>query len=162
MNDEKRRTIRIKWVRSGVGFSYRQKGMIRSLGLRRLNEVVERPDTPSIRGLVARIPHLVEIVAEPPKPSWSAVPEYTVYHPEPAPAQQTAPAAESVAGVLAPEAEAVGKPEEETAGLPKATQPRQPPEGPATTKSRAFKAGETKSPKSAISEGEKSGKARKK
>jgi large subunit ribosomal protein L30 len=72
------RTIRIQWVRSGIGFSHRQKEIIRSLGLRRLNQVVERPDTPQIRGLVAKVSHLVTIVEESPVPAWESVAEYTV------------------------------------------------------------------------------------
>ncbi len=71
-------TLRIQWVRSGIGFSHRAKIMIRSLGLRRLRQVVERPDTPQIRGLVAKIPHLVEIVSELHVPTWATVPEYTI------------------------------------------------------------------------------------
>jgi len=87
------RTIQIKWVRSGIGFPYRQKEMVRSLGLRRLNQIVECPDTPQIRGLVARIPHLVAIVDEPSKPAmWAAVPEYTLRPPEVVPVASPAPA----------------------------------------------------------------------
>ena len=96
--DRAQGTIRIKWVRSGIGFSYRQKEMIRSLGLRRLNQIVERPDSPQIRGLVARIPHLVEVVSEAVEParSWGA--EYTILPPQavvtPAtPAEKAAPEA---------------------------------------------------------------------
>ena len=81
--------IHIKWVRSGIGFSYRQKEIIRSLGFRRLNEVVERPDAPQIRGLVAKIPHLVEIVSEVCKPAWISVPEYTIGPAEAPPSQPT-------------------------------------------------------------------------
>jgi large subunit ribosomal protein L30 len=36
--------------------------MVRSLGLRKLNQIVERPDTPSFRGMVKKIPHLLEVV----------------------------------------------------------------------------------------------------
>ena len=89
MADRAQRRIHIKWVRSGIGFSYRQKEIIRSLGFRRLNEVVERQDTPQIRGLVAKIPHLVEIVSGVPKPTWVSVPEYTVGPAEAPPSQPT-------------------------------------------------------------------------
>lgn len=78
MGDKAQRKIRIKWVRSGIGFSYRAKDMVRSLGLRRLRQVVERPDTPQVRGLVAKIPHLVEIVKEVPISIWGTTPEYTI------------------------------------------------------------------------------------
>ena len=76
--------IHLKWIRSGIGFSWRQKEMVRSLGLRRLHQVVERPDTPQIRGLVARIAHLVEIVDRPPQRQHSSLPEYSILAAEPA------------------------------------------------------------------------------
>ncbi len=79
MTAKAQRSVFIKWVRSGIGFPYTQKEMVRSLGLRRLNQVVKRPDTPQIRGLVTRIPHLVEIVDEPEKPEWLSAPEYTLH-----------------------------------------------------------------------------------
>jgi large subunit ribosomal protein L30 len=101
VTEKAQRTIHIKWVRSGIGFTYHQKGMVRSLGLRRLNQVVERPDTAQVRGLVASIPHLVEIVGETAKLApWAAIPEYTLQPPEviqpepptPEPAEVTASA----------------------------------------------------------------------
>jgi large subunit ribosomal protein L30 len=87
VSDKAQRTIRIKWVRSGIGFSYRQKHIVRSLGLKKLNQEVERPDTPQIRGLVAKIPHLVEIVVAPPQAASTLVPEYTIYPPVAAPSK---------------------------------------------------------------------------
>lgn len=78
-----KKKLHIKWIRSGIGFPKRQKEMVRSLGLARLNHVVERPDTAQIRGLVARIPHLVEVTEVAPAPSWKAVPEYTVHEAKP-------------------------------------------------------------------------------
>ena len=75
-------TILIKWVRSGIGFDYRQEEMVRSLGLRRLNQVVERLDNPHTRGLVTKVAHLVEIVGETRKPAWADVPEYRISPPE--------------------------------------------------------------------------------
>lgn len=91
MRQSEKRTIRIRWVRSGIGFSHRAKEMIRSLGLRRLHEVVERPDTPQIRGLVSRIPHLVEVVIAPLAAPRARVPEYTIGPPEVALAVPAAP-----------------------------------------------------------------------
>jgi large subunit ribosomal protein L30 len=82
VSDKAQRTVRIKWVRSGIGFSYQQKRIVRSLGLKKLNQEVERPDTPQIRGLVAKVPHLVKIVDPVSKPAWTSVPEYTIYPPE--------------------------------------------------------------------------------
>lgn len=77
---KKKQTIYVRWVRSGIGFSVSQKRMIRSLGLRRLNHVVELEDTPSNRGLVAKISHLVEITTPLP-PSQASIPEYVLRPP---------------------------------------------------------------------------------
>ena len=65
MAEKTLKMIRIKWVRSGIGFTYHQKTIVRSLGLNKLNHTVVRPDTPQIRGIVAAVPHLLEIVPEP-------------------------------------------------------------------------------------------------
>lgn len=53
--------LRIKWVKSFVGYSQDQRDTIRALGLRKLNQVVEKPDTPQIRGMVKKVHHLVEV-----------------------------------------------------------------------------------------------------
>lgn len=95
MADKTRETIRIKWVRSGIGFPRRQKTWVRSLGLTELHQVVERPDTPQIRGLVARAHHLVEIVAETPARVSASGPEYTVLPREIAPVQAAVKAEEA-------------------------------------------------------------------
>jgi large subunit ribosomal protein L30 len=87
VSDKAQRTIRIKWVRSGIGFTYHQKRIVRSLGLKKLNQEVERPDTPQIRGLVAKVPHLVKIVEAGSRAAWTLVPEYTIYPPEAAPSK---------------------------------------------------------------------------
>lgn len=81
MSEKTLKTIRIKWVRSGIGFTFHQKTIVRSLGLNKLNHTVVRPDTPQIRGIVAAVPHLLEIVAEPVAPAWALIPEYTVHAP---------------------------------------------------------------------------------
>ena len=57
-----KKAIVIEQYRSGIGFSLRQKRTLRALGLRKLNQRVERPDNPAVRGMVARICHLVRIV----------------------------------------------------------------------------------------------------
>lgn len=54
--------VRIKYIRSSIGRTQHQKNIVRGLGLKKLNQVVERPDTPEIRGMVLKIPHLVKIV----------------------------------------------------------------------------------------------------
>jgi large subunit ribosomal protein L30 len=53
--------LRITWVKSSIGYSQRQKGTIRALGLRRLGDVVEQDDTPAIRGMVERVSHLIRV-----------------------------------------------------------------------------------------------------
>ena len=54
--------VKIQWYRSAIAAPEKHKVIVRSLGLTRLNQVVERPDTPAIRGMVAKIPHLLRIV----------------------------------------------------------------------------------------------------
>jgi large subunit ribosomal protein L30 len=54
-------TLKIKWVRSFIGCPRSMRQTIRGLGFRRMNEIVEQPDTPTIRGMIARVHHLVEI-----------------------------------------------------------------------------------------------------
>jgi large subunit ribosomal protein L30 len=54
--------IQLKWVRSAICAPVKQKVVVKGLGFTRLNQVIERPDTAAIRGMVAKIPHLVEIV----------------------------------------------------------------------------------------------------
>jgi len=62
MTKKKSGTLKIKWVRSWIACTEKQRACVRGLGLRRLNHVVEREDTPAVRGLVKAVPHLVEIV----------------------------------------------------------------------------------------------------
>jgi hypothetical protein len=52
-----------------------------------LNQEVERPDTPQIRGLVAKVPHLVEIVEAASIAPWTSMPEYTIYPSEAVPVE---------------------------------------------------------------------------
>jgi len=54
--------IKIKLIRSMIGRPEKQKKIIRSLGLTKINQVVERPDDASFRGVVAKVPHLLAIV----------------------------------------------------------------------------------------------------
>jgi large subunit ribosomal protein L30 len=56
-------SIRLKWERSAICTPVTHKRVVRGLGFTRLNQVIERPDTPAIRGMVAKVPHLVEIVS---------------------------------------------------------------------------------------------------
>jgi len=54
--------LKLKWVRSAIQAPVKHKVVIKGLGFTRLNQVIEREDTPSIRGMVAKVPHLVEYV----------------------------------------------------------------------------------------------------
>jgi large subunit ribosomal protein L30 len=54
--------IKIKMVGSLIGCPKRQRATVRGLGLRRLQQVVEREDTPMIRGMIRKVPHLVAVV----------------------------------------------------------------------------------------------------
>ncbi len=55
--------IHLKWVRSAICAPIKQKLVIKGLGFTRLNQVIERPDNNAIRGMVAKVPHLVEILS---------------------------------------------------------------------------------------------------
>jgi large subunit ribosomal protein L30 len=54
-------TIRITQRRSSNGANPRQRDTLRSLGLRKINQTVEREDTPQLRGMVHAVRHLVEV-----------------------------------------------------------------------------------------------------
>ncbi|MEP7337717.1 MAG: 50S ribosomal protein L30 [Acidobacteriota bacterium] len=54
--------IKIQWYRSAIAAPGKHKVIVRSLGLTKLNQIVERPDNDSVRGMVAKIPHLLRIV----------------------------------------------------------------------------------------------------
>ena len=54
--------LQLKYVRSVICTPVKHKRVVRGLGFTRLNQVIERPDTPAIRGMVAKVPHLVEIL----------------------------------------------------------------------------------------------------
>ncbi len=53
--------LKITYRKSAIGYSHDQKATIRSLGLRRLNSVVIHDDTPTIRGMIFKVRHLVSI-----------------------------------------------------------------------------------------------------
>ena len=54
-------TLKIKWVRSFIGCPRDMRQTIRGLGFRRMQQTIEQPDTPAIRGMIAKVHHLVEI-----------------------------------------------------------------------------------------------------
>jgi large subunit ribosomal protein L30 len=53
--------LRIRWVRSVIGYPIKVRQTMRGLGFHRLHEVIERPDTPAIRGMINKVRHLVEV-----------------------------------------------------------------------------------------------------
>lgn len=61
MAKKKQKLLRVQLVKSPIGYSVRQKATVRSLGLRKLNQVVEVPDTPQVRGMVNKVDHLVTV-----------------------------------------------------------------------------------------------------
>ncbi len=54
--------LKIQYYCSAIGSPDKHKLVIKSLGFKRLNQVVERVDTPAVRGMVAQVPHLVKIL----------------------------------------------------------------------------------------------------
>jgi large subunit ribosomal protein L30 len=61
MAAKKAKELRITLVKSPIGYSRRQKGTVRALGLRRLRQSVLQEDNPVIRGMVTKVSHLVEV-----------------------------------------------------------------------------------------------------
>jgi large subunit ribosomal protein L30 len=55
-------TVKIKWVKSFIGCTDDMRATVRGLGLRKIRQVVERQDTPAIRGMIHKVRHLVEVV----------------------------------------------------------------------------------------------------
>jgi large subunit ribosomal protein L30 len=55
-------TVKIKMIGSVIGCPDDQRATVRGLGLRRLHHVVEREDTPMVRGMINKVPHLVAVV----------------------------------------------------------------------------------------------------
>ncbi len=56
--------IRIKQVRSAIGYDERQRATLRGLGVRRLHRVVEIEDSPAIRGMIAKVQHLLVVLED--------------------------------------------------------------------------------------------------
>ncbi len=54
--------VKIKMIGSVIGCPENQRATVRGLGLRRLQQVVEREDTPMVRGMIRKVPHLVTVV----------------------------------------------------------------------------------------------------
>ncbi|MBN2135768.1 MAG: 50S ribosomal protein L30 [Acidobacteria bacterium] len=60
----KKNTIKIQQYKSSIGYKKNQREILRGLGIRRMNQVVERENTPAVMGMINKIPHLVRIVEE--------------------------------------------------------------------------------------------------
>jgi large subunit ribosomal protein L30 len=54
-------TLKVTQVRSKIGIKPKQRGTLRALGLRRIDHTVEHADKPEIRGMLAKVPHLVRV-----------------------------------------------------------------------------------------------------
>jgi ribosomal protein L30 len=59
---EQAKTLRLRQVRSGIGGTRAMRETLKALGFRRMNQVVERQDTREIRGMIAKVSHLVEVI----------------------------------------------------------------------------------------------------
>ena len=57
----KTKAIKVTLVKSPIGYSVRQKGTVRALGLRRMGQTIEHNDTPVIRGMIQKVFHLVKV-----------------------------------------------------------------------------------------------------
>ena len=57
-------TLKIQWIKSAIGYRKDQADTIRSLGFRKLNQTVERPDTKVFRGMIHKVRHLVRVTEE--------------------------------------------------------------------------------------------------
>ncbi len=53
--------LRIKYIKSAIGYNAKQKATIQALGFRRLQQTVEHEDTPVIRGMINKVSHLVSV-----------------------------------------------------------------------------------------------------
>lgn len=62
MAKKKVRTLTVTLVKSPIGYPERQKRTVRALGLRKMMQSVEHSDTPVLRGMIAKIPHLLDVV----------------------------------------------------------------------------------------------------
>ena len=54
--------VKIRLVRSPIGYAQRQKDTVRSLGFTRMNQTKELPDNPAVRGMIASVCHMVKVV----------------------------------------------------------------------------------------------------
>ena len=64
MSGSSQKRIRLKQVKSEIGYNERQRATLRGLGIRRLHKVVELEDTPSVRGMISKVSHLVTVLED--------------------------------------------------------------------------------------------------
>ena len=62
MSESSGKRIRLKQVKSEIGYNRRPRATLRGLGIRRMNQVVELEDTASVRGMIAKVSHLVVVL----------------------------------------------------------------------------------------------------
>jgi len=55
----KPRRLRVTWKKSSIGYAKRQKATIKALGFTKLGSIVEHEDNPAVRGMIAKVVHLV-------------------------------------------------------------------------------------------------------
>jgi large subunit ribosomal protein L30 len=60
--NEQTKKLRVKQIRSGIGCPRNMRETLKSLGLGKMHRIAERQDTKEVRGMIAKIPHLVEVV----------------------------------------------------------------------------------------------------
>ena len=56
--------LRITWIKSGIGYAQVQKRTLKALGLNRLNQSVVHNDSPSVRGMINKVRHLIKVEEE--------------------------------------------------------------------------------------------------
>ena len=61
-NQDNGGTIKIQYYKSMIGYPKKQKTIVKSLGITKMNQIVERADNSSMRGIVEKVPHLLRIV----------------------------------------------------------------------------------------------------
>ena len=61
MAKKKQKRLQITLVRSPIGYSERQKRTVQALGLRRINQTVDQVDNPEVRGMIAKVSHLIKV-----------------------------------------------------------------------------------------------------
>jgi large subunit ribosomal protein L30 len=64
MDNTEKKVLRVTLVRSPIGYPVPQKRTVRALGLRRMHQTVEHEDSPTVRGMIAKVVHLVQIEKE--------------------------------------------------------------------------------------------------